>query len=219
MAGAAAPEGEEEDADQDEGKAEADPEAESSPVPAETEIRAEREAQEPVGGEVAEHRSAGVAGAAKGAGGDSLDAIEELEGGACGEESDGGVDDGFVGGIETGDVAREDEKDDAHAGHEGGAKEDRGVACIARSDGIAPAEGLADANGRSGSEAEGNHVGEGDGVQGDLMSGLGHGTESRNQGSYEGEDADLGGLLKGGGKAEGDELADAIQVGLDRSLE
>ena len=51
------------------------------------------------------------------------------------------------------------------------------------------------------------------------MSGLGHGAEARNQESYEREDADLGGLLKGGGKAEDDELADPIQVGLHGSLE
>jgi len=153
MVGAAAPEGEEKDADQDEGETEADPKAEGSPVPTEAEIRAERETQEPVCGEVAEHGGARVARAAEGACGDGLDAVKELEGGACSEESNGGMDDGFVRGIEASDVTRKDEKDDAHAGHERGTKENRGVASIARSYGIAPAEGLAHANCRSGSKA------------------------------------------------------------------
>ena len=64
VAETAAPEGEEEDADQDEGGAQADPEAEDSPVLAETEPGAEGESHEPVGAEVADHRGAGVAGAA-----------------------------------------------------------------------------------------------------------------------------------------------------------
>ena len=51
---------------------------------AEAEPCAEGEAHEPVGAEVANHRRAGVAGAAEGAGGDGLDAVEELESGAGG---------------------------------------------------------------------------------------------------------------------------------------
>jgi len=51
-------------------------------VAVEAEVDAEGEADEPVSEEVAEHRSASVAGAAEGTGGDGLDAVEELESGA-----------------------------------------------------------------------------------------------------------------------------------------
>ena len=81
MADAAAPEKKEEDADENKGKAEADPEAEGAPVTAEAEPGAEGEAHEPVGGEVTEHGSAGVSGAAEGTGGDGLNAVEELKSG------------------------------------------------------------------------------------------------------------------------------------------
>ncbi len=71
------------------------------------EVGAERDADEPVGGEVTEHGSACVACAAKSSGGYGLEAVEELEGGSGGEKSDGAADDGFVVGVDMGDDARE----------------------------------------------------------------------------------------------------------------
>ena len=61
---------------------------------------------------MAEHGGAGVAGAAEGAGGYGLNAIEELEGGASREKNCGAADyDGFVGGVDAGNNAREDEEE------------------------------------------------------------------------------------------------------------
>ena len=218
-ADAAAPEGEEEDADEDEGEAEADPEAESSPMAVEAEPSTEGKTNQPVRREVAEHGRARVAGAAERAGGDGLDAVEELEGGAGSEKGDGGADDGFVSGVDAGDVARENEEDDAHEGHEGGTEEDGGVTGVAGGERFAAADGLADANGSGGREAERNHVGEGDGVERDLMTGLGNGAETGDERSDQSEDADFGGKLNRGGKTESDELADAVEVGVHGSFE
>ena len=219
MADAATPEDQEEGADEDEGKTEADPESHRAPVAAEAEIGAEGETQEPVGGEVAEHGSAGVSRAAECTGGNGLEAVEELESGADGKKGDGGMDDGFIGGVEAGNVTREEEEHDAHGGHEGGAEEDGGVASVTRGDGITAAKGLADTDGSGGSEAERNHVGEGDGVESDLMAGLGDGPKTRDERRDKSENGDFGGELERGGKAESDEQADAGEVGLDGSFE
>ena len=185
----------------------------------EAEVVAERKAHEPVGGEVAEHGSAGVTGAAESAGGDTLYAVEELECGAGHEKDGGAVDDRFVGGVNAGNDVREDEEDGAHGGHEGGAEKDGGIARVACVDGRAATEGLANSDSCGGREAERNHVGEGDGVQGDLVTSLGHGAESSDEGSDQGEDADFGGDLNCRGKAEGDELADTREIGLEGSVE
>ena len=131
-------------------------------------------------------------------------AVEQLEGGAGDEESGGAVDYGFVGSVKASDVAGEGEQDDAHGGHEGGTEDDGGVACVARVDGRTAAEGLADADGGGGREAERNHVGEGDGVESDLVAGLGDGAETGDEGSDESEYADFSGELECGGKAERD---------------
>ncbi len=200
-------------------EAEANPEAQSSPVAVEAEPGTERKPEQPVGGEVAEHGSACVSCAAKCSRGDGLDAVEELESGTSGEESDGVADDGFVGGEEAGNVAGKDEQGDAHAEHETGAKNDGGVACEAGGSGFTAADGLANANGGGGGDAERNHVSEGDGVEGDLVRGQGNGTEASNERSDEGEDGDFGGELKGGGKTESYELADALEIGQDGSFE
>ena len=219
MADAAAPEGEEEDADEDEGEAEANPEAEGAPVAVETEPGTEGKTNQPVGGKVAKHGCAGVTGAAERAGGNSLDAVEELEGGAGGEKGDGGADDGLVGGVDAGDVAREDEEDDAHEGHEGSAEEDGSVTGVAGGQRVAAADGLTDANGGGGREAKGNHVGEGDGVERDLMAGLGNGAETGDERSDQSEDTDFGGELNRGRKTESDELADTVEVRVNGSFE
>ena len=209
----AAPEGQEEEADEDQGGAETDPEAERAPVAAEAEPGAEGESHEPVGAEVAEHGRARVAGAAEGAGGDGLDAVEELEGGAGSEKNDGVVDEDGIVGVDAGDVLREDEKDDAHAGHEGGAEENGGVAGVAGAGEVAASDGLADANSGGGGDAEWNHVSERDGIERDLMAGERNGAESRDERGDGGEDADFGGELDAGGQAERDEAADAGKIG------
>ena len=185
----------------------------------EAEIGAERKADEPVGGEVADHRGAGVAGTAKGAGGDGLDAVEKLEGGSGHEKDSGGVDDSFVGGVEAGDVARENEESDAHGGHEGSAENDGGVASIARASGVATSEGLADTDGGGRGEAKGHHVGESDGVERDLVAGLNDGAETRDERGYQSENGDFRSLLNGCGDTESDEFADAIEIGLQGCVE
>ena len=62
-------------------------------------------------------------------------------------------------------------------------------------DRIAAAEGLADSNGGCRGEAERNHVGESDGVEGDLVAGLCDGAETGDERCDQGEDSDFGGLL------------------------
>ena len=89
---------------------------------AEAKPGAEGEADEPVGAEVADHRRARVAGAAESAGGYGLDAVEELEGGTGGEKDDGGVNEDGIVCVDASNVLREDEKNDAHEGHERGAE-------------------------------------------------------------------------------------------------
>ena len=186
---------------------------------AEAEPGAERQTHQPISGEVAEHGRTGVARAAQGAGGHGLDAVEELEGGAGGEENDGVADDGGVVRVDAGDETREDEEREAHAGHEGGAKENGGVARIASAERIAAADGLTDANGGGGGDAERNHVGEGDGVESDLVAGERDGSEARDERSDEGEDADFGGELQRRRQAKGNEATDALDIDFDGSFQ
>ena len=72
MVETAPPEGDQEEADEDEGSAEADPESQWSPMAAKTKPTAEGETEEPVAEKVAEHRGAGVPGAAERASGNGL---------------------------------------------------------------------------------------------------------------------------------------------------
>jgi len=213
MVEAAAPEGQEEDADEDERGAEADPETERSPMATEAEPTAERESEKPVAEKVAEHRGARVAGAPEGPGGDGLETVEELEGGASGEEDDCVVDEDGIIGVNAGDVLGEDEKNNAHARHEGSANEDGGIAGVASAGVVAASDGLADADGGGRGDAEWDHVGEGHGVESDLVAGKGDGSEAGDQGGDGGEDADFGRELDGGGKAETNEAADAAGIG------
>ena len=215
----AAPEGKEEDTDDDEGDAKADPEAEGAPVAAKAEVDPERETDEPVDNEVAEHGSACVACAAEGAGGCSLNAVEELESGSGIQKRDGSVDDCFVVGIEASDHARKDEKRDGHGEHEECAKGNGGVASAGGGVRILAAEGLSNADSGGGRDAQGNHVGEGDGVERDLMAGLGDGPEACDQGGGKGEDADFGGELTSGGNAECEKMTNAAKVDVDGSVE
>jgi len=122
-------------------------------------------------------------------------------------------------GIDAGDEAREDEESDAHAGHEGSTEEDGSVASVTSSERIAAADGLAYTDGGSGGDAERNHVGEGDGVESDLVAGEGNGAETADERGDHGEDADFGGELQGSGQAEGNEPADALDIDFDRSFQ
>jgi hypothetical protein len=216
---AAAPKDEKEDADEDERQAEAHPEAQSAPMSTEAEIDSEGEAKQPVGGEVAEHWCTGISGTAKTAGGDGLDTVEELESSTCREENDGIVNDRWVGGVNTGNVTGEDEQGDAHAGHEGSTENNGGVAREAGGEGITPTDGLADTDGCSGGDSEGDHVSESDGIEGDLVRSEGNSAKSSDEGSDGRENGDFGGELEGCGKSESDELADALEIGLNGSIE
>ena len=53
---------------------------------------AQGQADDPVGHEVADHGGMGISGAPHGAGGDALEAVEELEGGGDQHEGGGGRD-------------------------------------------------------------------------------------------------------------------------------
>ena len=128
-------------------------------------------------------------------------------------DDDGVVDEHGIVGVDTGDILREDEKDDAHAGHEGGAEEDGGVAGVARAGEIAASDGLADADGGGGRDAERDHVGERDSVESDLVTGEWNGAEARDERGDGGKDADFGGHLESGREAEGEEAADARGIG------
>ncbi len=137
-----------------------------------------------------------------------------------GEKGDGAFDDDGVVGVHQSDVARKDEKDDAHARHEStGAKKNGGVSSECSADRIFAAEGLADADGGSGGDAERNHEGEGDGVERDLMAGEWDGAETRDECGDESEDADFHGDLHGGGNAESEEMANALKIEFNGSFE
>jgi hypothetical protein len=108
-----------------------------------------------------------------------LDAVEELERSSGSEENDRSANHEGVGGVDASDVAWENEKSHAHAGHEGGTKKNGGVARIASAGRVAAADGLANADGGGGRNTEGHHVGKGDGVESDLMRGKRDGAETR----------------------------------------
>jgi len=184
-----APEGEEEDADEDERSAEANPEAERAQMAAEAEPSTEGESHEPIGAEVADHGRAGVASPAEGAGGDGLDAVEELEGSARGEQNDGRANEDGIVGVDARDVLREDEKHNTHAKHKWSAKEDGGVAGIFGAGKIAASDGLPNPHGRGGRDAQRNHVGEGDSVERNLVARERNGPEAWNERSDSGKDA------------------------------
>jgi len=174
---------------------------------------------QPVSGEMAKHGRAGVSGAAQGAGGDSLDAVEELEGGASGEERDRAANHDFVVCIDARDDAGEDEQDDAHAEHEARAEQDGRVAGVTCGGRIAASNGLAHADSGGGRDAERNHVSESHCIERNLVAGERHGAEPGDERGDEGEDADFGGELQSGGKTEGDKAADTLEVGLCRSFQ
>ena len=165
------------------------------------------------------HGRASVPGTTKSAGGDGLDAIEELEGSASGEEDDRVADDGLVGGVDPGDITWKDEENNAHGGHKGGAQNDGRIASIACANRVAAADGLTNTDSSGGGQAQWNHVGECDGVERDLMAGLDHGAEARDQSGHEGKNGNFSGELKCSGKAKGNQFTDTVEVGPDGCLQ
>ena len=79
MRHSAAPDGYQDYADQNQAEGQAEPQAARSHAFVKTEPHAYRQTDNPVAGEMAEHGSAGVAGAAEGSGGDYLQSVEKLK--------------------------------------------------------------------------------------------------------------------------------------------
>lgn len=186
---------------------------------AESEPGSEREANDPVGCEVTEHGCAGVAGTAECACGYGLNAIKELEGGTRSEKRGGVANDVHVGGVDASDPLRNGEQDDACEGHKGCADEYGGAARDGGSARILSTEGLANANCGGGSDAERDHVGEGDGIERDLVRGERDGPQASDERRDGGEDSAFERELHRGGNAERDEAANAREVHIDRSFE
>src|SRR5579885_3562055 len=200
MADGAAPGEKQDDADQDEGETEAGPNAESAPAAAKTEPGSKRQTNYPITREVAEHRCAGVASSAEGAGGHGLNSIEELKGGARSQQKRRAADDDFIGRVHQRDPARKHQEHGGGERHERSTEKDGGVAGFAGGDRFAAADGLAHADGSRGRDAERNHVREGDGA------------EASDESGGEREDADFQGDLHGGGQAKNDKPANAREV-------
>src|SRR5208337_1440560 len=179
---------------------------------AEAEPGTERQTHEPISREMTKHGRTGISGAAQGTGGHGLDAVEKLEGCAGGEEDDGVANNGGVVRVDACDEARKHQERHAHAGHERGTKEDGGAARIASALWIAAADGLSNADSGSGGDAERNHIGEGDGVESDLVAGERNGSQPCDERGDKGEDTDFGGELQCRGQAEGNEAADALDI-------
>ncbi len=217
--GGVAPDDEENDSDQNQGEAEANPEAERSHVVAEGEPSAKRKADDPVGSEMAEHRRARIARAAKRSGSGRLDSVEKLKRSACGQQNSCRADYNGIRRIDAGDPTGKDKKDDAGEGHEDGAEEDSGVAGGGRATRVFAADGLADANSCGAGDAERNHVSERHGVQSNLVSRKWHGSEARDQRRDEGKDAAFERKLHCGGKAKNEQSLDARKVEIDGRLQ
>ena len=111
--------------------------------------------------------------------------------------------------------SRKDKQNDARGGHKRGAEKDGSAARVARALRIFAADGLADAHRSGGGDAEWNHVGEGNGVQSDLMAGKRNGPEPADERCHERENANFQSNLHSRGKAERDQAPDALQVRLD----
>lgn len=94
----------------------------------EAEEEADREPDDPVGGEVDVESDGGVAGAAECSGGGHLEAVEELEDGDDEHEGDGGGDNLRVGGEATCDEAGDGDEHARGKKHKGAAEQEGGPA-------------------------------------------------------------------------------------------
>jgi hypothetical protein len=211
-----APEEAHEAGGEEQGDEEAEPEAGGSHFAVEAEVDGERHAYEPVGGELGEEGSGGVACAAQGTGGGDLDAVEELEAGGDEEQGGGGGDDAGVGGEEAGDLGGDGEQDERGDEHEGGASGDAGPAGgggvgEGGSADLDTADGVADADGGGRGDRERDHEGGGGALQGDLVAGEREAAKGGNKGGDGGEDGDFDEDSCAGGGAENEELAEMLE--------
>ena len=115
---AAHPDKEQREADEDQGQGKADPQATDTHSKIEAEDVAERQADKPVGQEVANHGRARVAGAAQGPCDHGLDAVEELEDGHDDQQRRSDADHGFVGREDAGNEAWEEKESQTRRPHE-----------------------------------------------------------------------------------------------------
>ena len=90
---------------------------------------------------------------------------------------------------------------------------------MTRGIGLSASDGVAHANGGSGGNAQRDHIGEGNGVERNLVARKSDGSQAADKGGGESEDADFQGDLNGCGKPQRDKAADASEVNIDRSLE
>ena len=158
---------------------------------------------------MAEHRSAGIAGAAQGAGGDGLHAVEQLKERGDKEQRDRGRNQRAVRSVNAHDRAWNQKQEQRHAAHEAGAKQHGGPASAAGGVGIAASEALSDADRCGGADAQRNHVSEADRIQRDLMAGERNGAEARDQRGSNREDAYFQTELRRGGKTKPYQFAEA----------
>src|SRR5262249_46873314 len=121
--------------------------------------------------------------------------------------------------VDAGDPLLINDEDDAGESHERCSDEDGSAAGDGGPVGIFAAKSLAHTDGGGGSDAERNHVGKGNGVERDLMRGKWNRAEARDERSDGGEDSALKSELKRGGNAERDQLPDAAQIQIHRSLQ
>ncbi len=138
--------------------------------------------------------------------------IQKLKSGPCGEQSAGCANYRGICRVDKRDPLGEDEKADAGEGHECSSEKDGSVAGSRGSACILATDGLADADSGGAGDAEGNHVGECDCVQSDLVRGEGYGAEAGDERSHEGKDAAFRGDLHRGREAENDETLQARKV-------
>src|SRR5713226_3338560 len=128
----AAPGEKQDDADQNERQAQ----AERAPSAVETQPGPERETNDPIGGEVAEHGRARIARATESSSGDGLDAIEQLKSGAGSEQKNGAVNDSLIRSVHSRDPAGKQEQHRTGAGHKASTKKNSRAAGVARRLGI-----------------------------------------------------------------------------------
>src|ERR1017187_3174884 len=207
------PGGEEEEANQNQGAGQPDPDAGDTPAIGEAEDIGDGQADHPVPGQVGEGWSARVAESTQGAGGDYLESIEDFEEGGDAQEGGTGGNDRGLGGVKAGDPAGHEGKRQTGGAHESGAEQQGSPA----GDGDAvrglPADSVADPDGGGRTDAERDHVGDGDDVDGDAVRGERDLVEA---GGHDGDGTEDGAFdenLHGGGESEGEQAADDWEMG------
>src|SRR5689334_7832528 len=170
-------------ANQNESKAQPRPNPESAPASTEAEPGAQRQANDPVSREVADHGCAGVPSPSQGPCGDGLNPIKQLKGGAGDQEQGSAANDRFVRRVHKCDPTRKNQKPDACKSHESSAKKDGGVACIPGRGWLSASDGVAHSDRGSGGDSKRDHVGERDGVERDLVARKSNRSQATDEGS------------------------------------